>query len=52
MPGWVGIHKLRNHGPAVCFDTEKVKIREYQVTSVLEVLPVLMEISDETVILV
>ena len=51
MPGWVGIHKLASHG--LGFDTEKVKIiREYQVTSALEVLPVLMGIDDETVILV
>ena len=42
MPGWDGIHKLTNHGFAICFDNEKVKIiREYQVTSLLEVLPVL-----------
>ena len=52
MPGWDGIHKYANHWLAVCFDTEKAKIiREYQVTSALEVLPVLMEIVDEAVVL-
>ena len=53
MAGWDGIHKLTNLGLAIYFDTEKVKvITAYQVTSALEVLPVLMEIDDETVILV
>ena len=42
MPGWDGIHKRTNHGLAICFDNKKVKIiREYQVKSLLEVLPVL-----------
>ena len=53
MPGWNGFYKLANHGLATCFDTEKVTIiTEYQVTSVLELLPVLLEIADESVILV
>ena len=53
IPGWDGIHKLTNHDLAIFFDTEKVKtVREYRVTSVLEVLPMFIEIGDETVILV
>lgn len=26
MPEWDVIHKFKNHGLAICFDTEKVKI--------------------------
>ena len=51
--GWDGILEFANHGLAKCFNIEKVKvIREYQVTCTLEVLSVLMEIRNETVLLV
>ena len=53
IPGWDGIHKLTNHVLAMFYDTEKVRtVREYQVTSVLEVQLMFIEIGDETVILV
>lgn len=51
--GWDGILEFANHGIAKWFNTEKAKvIREYQVTCTLEILSVLMEIRNKTVLLV
>ena len=46
------IHKDTEHGLALCFKEEDVKIlRVFQVPTVLEILPVLIEFSDEMILL-
>ena len=50
IPGLDVIHNLTKRSLAIFFDTEKVKIvGECQVASALEVLQMLIEVSDETV---
>jgi len=52
-PGWCDIHKNTDHGLAICFNSNKVKlIEEFQITSSLEMLPVLIETQNEFILLV
>ena len=50
---WDEIHKDINHGLAICFNIDKVKVvRECQLRSNLEVLAVVLNIKNEIVLLV
>ena len=51
--GWADIHNTTGHGLAICYNTSKVKIiQEFETSKTLEILPVLMDIEDETVLVV
>ena len=50
---WRDIHKNTQHGLALCYNVNKVNIIEViEIPSVLEVLPVVLEIEKETILLV
>ena len=50
---WKDIHKSTQHGLALCYKVDKVNIIEViQIPSVLEILPVVLEIEKETILLV
>ncbi len=50
---WADIHKTTGHGLAICYNTNKVKIIQvFETNSTLEILPVLMDICNETVLVV
>ena len=52
--GWTAIHKVTEHGLAICYNASKVTIinDEFQTTHALEMLPVLVEIENERIIVV
>ena len=51
--GWANIHKLTEHGLAICYDTTKVEIVQVFTTDDrLQLLPVLLKIEDDLVFLV
>ena len=53
MEGWVDIHKKTNHGLAICYNASKVRIiQEFETTTTLEILPVVIEIENEHVLLI
>ena len=46
--GWANIHKLTEHGLAICYDTTKVEIVQVFTTDDrLQLLPVLLKIEDD-----
>ena len=50
---WKDIHKITQHGLALCYKVDKVNIIEViPIPSVLEILPVVLEIEKETILLV
>ena len=52
-PGWLKRHKNTHHGLALCYNVNKVNIIEViEIPSVLEVLPVVLEIEKEIILLV
>ena len=53
LDDWKDIHKNTQHGLALCYNVSKVNIIEViEIPSVLEVLPVALEIEEETFLLV
>ena len=51
--GWTGIHKATDHGLAICYDSSKVSIiQQYETSTTLQLLPVLMNIQAEHVLVV
>ena len=50
---WSDLHKPTEHGLAICYNTKHVKVlKEYDVVSQLEMLPVLLEINEEQALLI
>ena len=50
---WLDLHKPTEHGLAICYNTRHVKvIKEFDVVSQLEMLPVLLEVDKEQVLLI
>ena len=53
LDDWKDIHKNTHHGLALCYNVNKVNIIEViEIPSVLEVLPIVLEIERETILLV
>ena len=53
LDNWKDIHKNTHHGLALCYNVSKVNIIEViEISSVLEVLPIVLEIERETIVLV
>ena len=53
LDDWKDIHKNTQHGLALCYNMSKVNIIEVmEITSVLEVLQIVLEIEKETIVLV
>ena len=51
--GWTAIHKITQHGLAICYNVSKVNIiEEFQTTHALEMLPVLVDIDNERILVV
>ena len=51
LDDWKDIHKNTQHGLALCYNVSKVNIIEtIEIASVLEVLPVVLEIEKETIL--
>ena len=51
--GWKDIHNDSQHGLAICYKVSDIKVIEvFPTPSVLEILPVLLEIGNDTVLLV
>ena len=49
--GWADIHNTTGHGLAICYNTSKVKIiQKFETSKTLEILPVLMDIENETIL--
>ena len=52
LDDWNNIHKNRQHGLALCYNVNKVSITELiDISIVLEVLPIVLEIEKETFLL-
>ena len=53
LDDWKDIHKNTQHGLALCYNVSKVNIIEViEIASVLEVLPIVLEIEKETILLI
>ena len=53
LDNWKDIHKNTHHGLALCYNVSKVNIIEViEISIVLEVLPIVLEIERETIVLV
>ena len=50
LDDWKDIHKNTQHGLALCYNVSKVNIETIEIASVLEVLPVVLEIEKETIL--
>ena len=53
LDDWKDIHKNTQHGLALCYNVSKVNIIEViEIASVLEVLPIVLEIENYTILLI
>ena len=51
--GWKDLHKRTNHGLAICYNAQKVRIiQEFPSSNELQMLPVLIKMEDEFLLLV
>ena len=51
LDDWKDIHKSRHHGLALCYNMSKINIEVNEIPTVLEVLPIVLEIERETSVL-